>query len=129
MVRGILGKVALEYWYKEFGSNIFHNRFDAIRKYVRYGTTKDMWPILNGKLDENLLEYKTKNEAEEERMLYSYKFYEIDAQIIFCFDIGMERYSIILTERLPNADVFTEDVMAAVCYGTIDVPNILFYNL
>ena len=72
-----------------------------------------MWPILNGKLEENLLEYKTKNEAEEERTLYSYKFYEIDVQIIFCFDIGMERYSIILTERLPNAEVFTEEVMAA----------------
>lgn len=35
-----LGKVALEYWHKTFGSSVFDSKFDEIRKYVRYGTTK-----------------------------------------------------------------------------------------
>lgn len=124
-----LGKIALEYWHKEFGSNVFDSKFDEIRKYVRYGTTKHIWPILNGKLDSNLLIFHPKNKFEEERTLYAYRFYEIDGQVLFCLNIGSERYSIILTEKYPNGEIFTDKFLSALCEGTNGLPNIFYYNL
>ncbi len=124
-----LGKIALEYWCKEFKEDIFDSKFDEMRKYVRYGTVKTMWPIFSGKLEKNLLHYRQKNDFEEERILYAYKFYQIDDHILFCFDIGTERYGIILTERLPDGEIFTEKFNLALCEGTVNIPNILYYNL
>ena len=82
-----------------------------------------------GKLNTNLLLFKPKNEFEEERVLYAYRFHEIHEHILFCFDIGAERYSIVLTERLLDGEVFTNEVMSALCEGTNGLPNILYYNL
>lgn len=69
-----LGKIALEYWYKSFGNDVFREDFTELRTYVRNGTTKDMWPILHGNLEENLLSWKTKNSDLQERRLYAYCF-------------------------------------------------------
>lgn len=124
-----LGKVALEYWAKAYGADIFRQDFDSLRQYVRNGTTKHPWPILHNHLLENLLIYKSKSDYEEEHMLYAYRFFEINSIILFSFDIGTERYSIIVNQQYPSSGVFTDQVLSALCEHTDGCPNILFYNL
>lgn len=126
-----IGKIALEYWCKEFGDDVFDEKFDELRNYIRYGTTNYTWPILRWQLNYNLLIYKTINEFEEEHTLYAYSFYK-DVKsnlIIFNFDIGCERYSIILNSRFPSESVFTESFLSMVCKGTKGLPDVLFYCL
>ena len=124
-----LGKIALEYWCKEFGDNILDVQFDELRKYVRYGTTNSMWPILRADLNENLLKFKATNEFEEEHILYAYSFYKTQKVILFCFDIGTERYSLIINNKDPDGNVFTEELLSVICKGTNRLPDILHYNL
>lgn len=124
-----LGKMALEYWYKQFNEDVFNTRFNDIRNYTRYGTIKKIWPIFNSRLERNLLNYNLTKKFEEERDLYSYQLYEIEGNILYCFNIGEERYSIIITERLPKSNIFTEQFLSVLCNGTISLPNILYYNL
>lgn len=78
-----LGKIALEYWYKNFGNDVFRKDFDDLRNYCRNGTTTAMWPVMHGKLKENLLKYKRINSFEEEHTLYAYRFIEGESVIIF----------------------------------------------
>lgn len=124
-----LGKIALEYWYTAYGDDVYRKDFDDLRQYVRNGTTKYLWPILQSRLSENLLIYKSKNQFEEECTLYAYRFFEIDSLILFCFDIGTERYSAIMNQKYPPSSVFTDHVMSALCENTYGLPNILFYKL
>jgi len=126
-----LGKVALEYWCKEFGDNVLDTRFNELRHYVRYGTTDSMWPILRGQLSENILQYKIINGFEEEQTLYSYSFLKAEKSgtIVFTFDVGCERYGIILNYKNPDSNIFTEQLLSALCKGTNGLPDILFYNL
>lgn len=124
-----LGKVALEYWAKAYGSDVFRKDFNSLRQYVRNGTTKHPWPILQNHLLENLLIYKSKDTFEEERVLYAYRFFKINSLVLFSFDIGTERYSIIVNQKYPPSSVFSEQVLSALCEHTDGLPNILFYNL
>lgn len=124
-----LGKVALEYWYKAFGDDVFREDFNELRMYVRNGTTKNMWPIFHSNLEENLLVYRPKELDFEERTLYAYRFFDINPLVFFCFDIGTERYSIILNQKYPLRDVFSDHVLSTLCQGAKGLPEILYYNL
>ncbi len=125
-----LGKVALEYWHKAFGEDVFNIKFNELRRYVRYGTKNKIWPVLRADLNENLLKFRAINEIEEERTLYAYTFYE-DVQskaIVFCFDIGSERYSLILNHKYPDGSIFTEQLLSRICNQTTGLPDILYYE-
>lgn len=124
-----LGKLALEYWCKNFENDVFRKDFDDLRKYCRNGTTTAMWPIMHGILKENLLKYEPINSFEEEHTLYAYRFIEENGIIVFSFDIGTERYSMILNQKCPPGSIFTEELLSAICNGTVGLPNILFYHL
>lgn len=124
-----LGKVALEYWYKAFGDDVFREDFNELRMYVRNGTTKNMWPIFHGNLVENLLIYKPKGFDLEERTLYAYRFFDTNSLLFFCFDIGAERYSIILNQKYPPGDMLSYPVLSALCQGTNGPPDIFYYYL
>lgn len=126
-----LGKIALEYWYKSFGDDVFRKDFDDLRDYSRYGTTSDIWPIMLVQLKENLLQFKPISLVEEEHTLFAYRFLQDDRTgiIVFCFDIGAERYSMILNQKYPPGSIFSEELLTAICEGTIGLPNTLFYHL
>jgi len=124
-----LGKIALEYWCKYFGNDVFRKDFDDLRNYCRNGTTKAMWPIMHGKLKKNLLKYEPINSFEEEQTLYAYRFIEGNGVIVFSFDIGTERYSMILNQKYPPGSIFTKELLSAICDGAVGLPNILFYHL
>ena len=123
------GKIALEYCAKVYGDEVYRKEYDQIRKYARYGETKSIWPIMQNNLLENLLDYKEKNDFEEERTLYAYSLYEINSLILFNFDIGSERYSIIINQKYPPSSMFSEQLLYALCKNTKGMPNILYYNL
>lgn len=126
-----IGKIALEYWCKAFGDDVFSEKFDELRNYIRNGTTNSIWPILRGQLKNNLLHYKAINEFEEECTLYAYSFHKDNEYglIIFNFDIGCERYSIILNSKFPEESIFTENFLSMFCKGTKTLPDVLFYNI
>ena len=124
-----LGKIALEYWSKTYGDDVYRKDLDQIRKYVRYGTTQYIWSIMQNHLLENLLDYKAKGNFEEERTLYACSLYEINSLILFNFDIGFERYSIFINQKYPPSSIFSEQLLYALCKNTRGVPNILYYNL
>lgn len=124
-----LGKIALEYWCKAFGENVFNTQFDELRKYVRYGTTNSMWPILRMPLNENLLNFKATNEFEEEHTLYAYYFYKVGKTLLFFFDIGIERYILIMNDKIPDGSIFDEELLSVICKDTNRLPDILYYKL
>lgn len=124
-----LGKIALEYWAKAYGDDVYRKDLDQIRKYARYGETKSIWPIMQNNLLENLLDYKEKNDFEEEITLYAYSLYEINSLILFNLDIGFERYSIIINQKYPPSSMLSEQLLFALCKNADGIPNILYYNL
>ena len=126
-----LGKIALEYWYKAFNYDVFDERFNGLRNYIRYGSVNEVWPVMLGQLTENTLTYKAISKFEEGRTLYAYSFYKDNKAnlILFNFDIGCERYSIILNCKYPNGSDFTDYFLSALCNGTMGLPTILHYSL
>ena len=103
-----LGKMALEFYYKEFGETVYNKEFDAIRNYVRYGTTNEIWPILYGSLNESLHYYQSdNNQATESRTIYRYGLFYIKTinAHMFLFDIGKERFGIIFDMKFPPPDI------------------------
>lgn len=129
MIGRFLGKMGIEYWCKEFGDDIFRKDFDALRIYVRNGTTKHIWPIFHGRLQENLLEWGKKNENEEERILYQYHVFQIDDLIFFSFDIGIEYYSIILNMQYPDIELLKGSILPALANNFGEMPEVLYYPL
>ena len=126
-----LGKIALEYLCKELGNRVFDCQFNELRNYVRHGTTNSIWPVILGVLDENLLTYKKINEIEETHTLYAYSLYEdvCGGFYLFNFDIGTERYSLVLNCKFPAGIAFSKQLLAVLCKGTKELPKILFYNI
>lgn len=124
-----IGKIALEYWCKAFGDDVFDAMFNELRNYIRYGTNNSIWPILRCQLIDNLQTYKAINEFEEEHTLYAYSFFEDAGLIIFNFDIGCERYGIILNCKFPEESAFTDNFLSMICKGTKGLPDVLFYNI
>lgn len=103
-----LGKMALEFYYKRFGKKVYNKEFDAIRNYVRYGTTNEIWPILHGNLNESLLYFQQDEiQTTETRTIYRYglfKLTKINANM-FLFDIGSDRFGIIFDMKFPPPDI------------------------
>jgi len=126
-----LGKIALEYWYKQFPSGVFNERFDALRKYVRYGTSSEIWPILYCALNDNMLVHRNVSEEYQERTLYRYALFDITSMhvILFLLDIGCERYGMIIDNRYPRSEDFTEEFLNALLRDTDGNPKVFYYNL
>lgn len=126
-----LGKIALEYWYKDFKVEVFDKKFNDLRQYVRYGTTSKIWPVIHCNLTDKMWVSKKINDETEEKTLYRYAFYEekIMGNLLFVFDIGTDRYAIIMDEKYPNSDKFTDEFLAVLLQGTDGEPHILYYDL
>ena len=125
-----LGKMALEYWYMNFGEKVFSSQFDELRTYVRYGTVNSIYPVMLSQLNKNLLNYKAVDEFTEERILYKYSFFEDEnsGMIIFNFDIGSERYSIVMNCKFPKGEDFSEQIIFSQLQDVKGLPQILFYD-
>ena len=102
-----LGKMALEFLFLKIGEGIFEQRFDEIRNYTRWGVRSDIWPIMHGTLVDPLFIYHADNNSQTEtRIIYRYSLAEIrDCYYFFLFDIGNERYGIILDQQFPHPEI------------------------
>jgi len=48
---------------------------------------------------------KTKNKDYESRSIYSYSIIEVNNHLIFIFDIGWDRWGIILNNQFPHSSI------------------------
>jgi len=105
-----LGKIGLEYVALADLDKAFSAKFDDIRLFVRYGSTKHLWPIYWGQQGDlkGLKEPVIWEGAEghQEIECYRYALGEMmGGEMIFVFSIGIDLMVICLTERLPIADI------------------------
>ncbi len=125
-----LGKIALEYWCKYYGEKVFEKRFDELRHYVRYGTTNAMWPIFHWELADSLLKYEDISKDLQEHTLYRYAYGEIKQinKLLFVFDIGSERYAIIMDEKYPDSNILTYEMLSKLFDDITEFPDIFYYS-
>lgn len=101
-----LGKMAIELLAHKDREISLNTELDNLRKYVRNGITKSIWPILNGQLLDRLdLWENIENKDYESRTIYSYSIIEIHNLFIFIFDIGWDRWGIILNNQFPHPSI------------------------
>lgn len=101
-----LGKMAIELITQKDRESSLNTEFDSLRKYVRNGITKSIWPILNGQLIDRLDSWeKGKNLDYESRTIYRYSIIEVYNHLIFIFDIGWDRWGIILNNQFPHPSI------------------------
>jgi len=98
-----LGKIAIELAYSSGTTEKDTDSFSELAKYARYGTTDEIWPILCGTLNSRLSDWaKTPDLELEERTIYRYSLFTISDLHVMFFDIGYERWGIILNQRFPH---------------------------
>jgi len=107
MLGRFLGKVGLEYVCLADPDRAFGVQFDPMRAFIRYGSTKHLWPIYwgqQGSLDE-LKDPIVQDgpEGHQEILCYRYALGEIveTGDMIFTFSIGIDIMAICLTSSLP----------------------------
>lgn len=106
LIGRFLGKIAIELLAHKNRELSLNTEFDNLRKYVRHGITKSIWPILNGQLVDRLdLWEKTQNKDYESRTIYSYFIIEVYNHLIFIFDVGWDRWGIILNNQFPHPSI------------------------
>ncbi len=106
LIGRFLGKIAIELLAHKDRELSLNTEFNDLRKYVRSGITKSIWPILNGQLTNRLdLWETTKDKDYESRTIYSYSIVEIHNHLILIFDIGWDRWGIILNNQFPHPSI------------------------
>jgi hypothetical protein len=109
MIGRFLGKMAIEFYYSEVGENVFSEKYNSLRNYVRYGTQKNIWPILHCNLITPLHDYYPcdENSKLESCIIYQYGLFHLKKHDVdtFIFDIGNERYGILLNNVFPERDI------------------------
>jgi len=119
-----LGKMGLEYVALADLDHAFDAQFDDMRSFVRYGSTRHLWPIYwrkQGRL-EDLKGPIIRNglEVGQEIECYRYALGSMAKdEVIFVFSIGIELMAICLTKRLPIPDIdncVSETTLSCVFY-------------
>ncbi len=89
-----------------------------------------MWPIFHWKLTDNLLKYEDISDGINQHTLYRYAFGEIKAinKMLFVFDIGSERYAIIMDEKCPKSYTLTYEMLSKLFEDITEFPNIFYYS-
>ncbi|PCI21591.1 MAG: hypothetical protein COB67_13975 [SAR324 cluster bacterium] len=104
-----LGKMAIEILADDNRSFALHKDFNKLRKYTRQGITKSIWPIINGQLVDHLDIWKKHPTKDEESCtLYHYSIVKVDSLHIFIFDIGWERWGIVLNSQFPDPSIINQ---------------------
>jgi len=101
-----LAKMAVEFAYLKNLIKIENIEVDALSYYARYGSLNEIWPIIYGSLSEKLTDWKldiAKNI--EQRTIYNYSVYKVNDIAVFFFDIGYERWGIIMNNKFPNPKI------------------------
>jgi len=105
-----MGKIGLEYVALANLDCAFSAQFDEIRSFVRYGSTKHLWPIYWGQQGkvEDLKEpiIWDRSEGHQKIECYRYAFGKmVGEEMLFAFSIGTDLMIICLTNRFPIPDI------------------------
>ncbi len=103
-----LGKIGIEIICQDNPERARLDEFKSMRRYVREGCLKDLWPIFHmveGDI-KSLFEYIKIGESLEERVVcYSYKMLEIGPYIVFNLKIGTDSWFIPLNQQFPHPGI------------------------
>jgi len=121
-----LGKMGLEYVALADLDYAFSVQFDYIRSFVRYGSTKQLWPIYRGEQGklEDLKEPIIWDglEGRQEIECYRYALGRMtEDEMFFAFSIGIDLMVICLTSRLPIPDI--EDCIRGIKLSCVFYPD------
>jgi len=103
-----LGKIGLELICSQDTSFARSNNFDEIRKYVRYGTQKELWTIFHastGKTQDLFLYEQVENGVKEDIVCYSYSLKQIENHIIFNLIVGTDSWFICLNKMIFSTEI------------------------
>lgn len=99
-----LGMLAISDWARAHGS-----RFDAIRKYSRFGEFRELWPIFSytegviGQWRRPKLLNSNGETILEDVDLYAYRFFQVAGRYtLFRFSMGVDNWVICLDDPYPN---------------------------
>ena len=117
-----MGKIGIEIICHDNREKARLDEFKAIRKYVREGSSKELWPIFHtteGNI-KSLFEYIESDGHLEERVTcYSYKLFQIGDYTILNLQIGTDSWFICLNQQFPDPAIvkFMGDNVNAIWYS------------
>jgi hypothetical protein len=117
-----LGKVGIEIICYGDRKKARSDEFNAIRKYVREGTLKELWPIFHateGNIKSLFGYVKNDTQVEERITCYSYRLLQIGSYIVFNLKIGTDSWFICLNQQFPHPDIseFMGNNVSAIWYS------------
>ncbi|WP_046243236.1 HNH endonuclease [Hymenobacter terrenus] len=103
-----LGKIGVELICLHDAQMARSGLFDEIRKYARYGSLKEIWPIFHfsrGSI-EDLISYDASgNEVKEKVNCYSYSINQISSYTILRLTVGTDNWCICLNDMFPTPEI------------------------
>ncbi len=103
-----IGKIGIELVCQDNPTTAREDQFAEIRKYIREGSLKEIWPIFhetNGNIND-LFNYELKeNNIEEIITCYSYSLFKIGGYIVFKFVLGTDNWFICLNQKFPHPSI------------------------
>lgn len=117
-----LGKIGIETICYDNREKARLDEFKDMRKYVREGSLKELWPIFHTTEGDikSLFEYiETDGHWEEKVTCYSYRIFQIGAYTMFNLKIGTDSWFICLNQQFPHPDIikFMGESVNAIWYS------------
>jgi len=103
-----LGKVGIELICYEDRLKARENQFSPIRKYVREGSLKELWPIFHtteGDIKDLFTYIESDTKIEEKIICYSYSLLQIGEYIVFNLKVGTDSWFICLNQQFPHPSI------------------------
>jgi hypothetical protein len=117
-----LGKIGIEVICHNDRERARFDEFQPIRKYVREGSLKELWPIFHTTEGDirTLIKYvETEEHLEKIAECYSYSISQVGYYTIFNLKIGVDSWFICLNQQFPHPDIirFMGDNVNAIWYS------------
>jgi hypothetical protein len=100
-----LGKIGLELVCKSDPLTSRTPEFDLIRKYVRYGTASELWPLFYttcGTVEDLFLYSQSGEDVKEDVVCYSFKLLKVGNYFLFNLATGTDSWLICLNDMYPS---------------------------
>ena len=104
-----LGKIGIELLCYSDRLKARDEEFDSLRRYVREGSLKDLWPLFyktEGEINSLFTYLKRGSEIEEQVTCYSYSIKQIGPYNILNLKVGTDSWFICLNQQFPHPDIY-----------------------
>lgn len=103
-----LGKIGLELLCAGDPDLARHHQFDELRRYVRYGHRKEIWPIFHankGTLEDLITREVERGELVERVLCYDYGMHTDGEYWLFSFLTGIDFWVICMNDQFPTPEI------------------------